>query len=91
VELGKHAYRFSLLTRAVGAIIRRMEKEVGSVIAFLRSVVSAAIAALWLAYIAHDDFGLSRQEIRTPALVAAAIIAALVAIKIVGEKSRKPK
>jgi hypothetical protein len=73
------------------AHIRGMEKAVDSVIAFLMSVVSAAFTALSLAYIAHYSFGLSRQEIRTPALVAAAVIAALVAIEIVGKKLRKPK
>jgi hypothetical protein len=68
-----------------------MGKAVGSVMAFLKSVVTAAFTALWLAYVAHYDFGLSHQEIRTPALVGAAVIAALVAIEIVGKKLRKPK
>jgi hypothetical protein len=67
-----------------------MEKAVNSVIEFLVSVVSAAFTAFWLAYIAHYNFGLSRQEIRTPALVAAAIISVLVAIEVVGKKLRKP-
>jgi hypothetical protein len=67
-----------------------MEKAVDSVIAFLMSVVSATFAALTLAYIAHYEFGLSRQEIRTPAVVGAAVIAVLVAVELFGKKMRKP-
>jgi hypothetical protein len=73
------------------AHIRRMEKAVDSVIAFLMSVVTAAFTALSLAYIAHYNFGLSRQEIRTSALAAAAIIAMLMAVEFFGKKLRKPK
>lgn len=58
-----------------------MEKAVGSIIAFFMSVVTAAFAALTLAYIAHYEFGLSRQDIRTPAVVGAAVIAMLVAVE----------
>jgi hypothetical protein len=69
-----------------------MEKEVDSVIGFLMSVVSAGFAALSLAYIAHHDFGLSREEIRTPAVAGAGVIVAmLVVIEIFGKKLRKPK
>ena len=55
------------------------------------AATTAAITALSLAHIAHYDFGLSRQEIRTPAVVAAAVIAALVAVEFFGKKLRKPK
>ena len=55
------------------------------------SVVTAAFTALWLAYIAHYDFGLSRQEIRAPAIVGAFVIAVLVAVEFFGKKLRKPK
>jgi hypothetical protein len=68
-----------------------METSVGGVLAFLMSVLTAAFAALWLAYIAHYDFGLSRQEIRIPAVVGAAVIAVLVAIEFFGKKLRKLK
>ena len=68
-----------------------METSVGGVLAFLMSVLTAAFAALWLAYIAHYDFGLSRREIRTPAVVGAAVIAVLVAIEFFGKKLRKLK
>jgi Na+/melibiose symporter-like transporter len=66
-----------------------MGKAVDSVMVFLMSVITAAFTALSLAYIAHYNFGLSRQEIRTPALVAAAVIAALVAVEFFGKKLRK--
>jgi hypothetical protein len=68
-----------------------METMVGRVLAFLMSVVAAAVTALSLAYIAHYDFGLSRQEIRTPAVVGAVVIAALVTIEFFGKKLAKPK
>ena len=54
-------------------------------------MVSAAFTALSLEYIAHYDFGLSRQEFRTPAVVGAAVIAVLVAIEFFGKKLRKLK
>jgi hypothetical protein len=68
-----------------------METTVGRVLAFLMSVVAAAVTALSLAYIAHYDFGLSRQEIRTPAVVGAVVIAALVTVEFFGKKLAKPK
>jgi hypothetical protein len=67
-----------------------MEKAVHSVIGFLRPVVSAAFVALWLAYIAHYGFGLSREEIRGVAMVGAGVIAGLVAIEFFGKQLRKP-
>jgi hypothetical protein len=36
-------------------------------------------------------FGLSRQEIRIPAVVVAAVITSLVAVEFFGKKLRKPK
>ena len=38
---------------------------------YLMAMSAATEAALTLVYIAHYDFGLSRQEIRTPAVVGA--------------------
>jgi hypothetical protein len=55
------------------------------------SVVTAGFAALALAFIAHYDFGLSREEIPTPAVVGAAVIAVLVAVEYFGKKLAKPK
>jgi hypothetical protein len=67
-----------------------MEKTVDSVIRIMMSGVTASAVAFWLAYIARYDFGLSREEIRAPALVGAGIIAALVAVEFFGKKLRKP-
>jgi hypothetical protein len=49
----------------------------------------AATTALSVAYIAHYDFGPSRQQIRTPAVIGAIVIAVLVAVEIFGKKLRK--
>jgi hypothetical protein len=68
-----------------------MEKTVDTVMRIMMSGVTASAVAFWLAYIAHYDFGLSRQEVRTPAVVGAGIIAALVAVEFFGKKLRKPK
>jgi hypothetical protein len=68
-----------------------METTVGLVLAVLMSVVAAAFTALSLGYIAHYDFGFSREEIRTPAVVGAAVIAVLVAVEFFGKKLRKAK
>jgi hypothetical protein len=68
-----------------------MEKTVDSVIRIIMSGVTASAVAFWLAYIADYDFGLSREEIRAPALVGAGIIAALVAVEFFGNKLRKLK
>ena len=54
-------------------------------------MVSAALVALPLASIAHDDFDLSPQGIRATALVGAGVIVALVAIEFFGKKLHKPK
>ena len=53
--------------------------------------ITAITTALSLAYIAHYDFGLSCEEIRTPAVVGAAAIAVLVAVEFFGKKLRKPQ
>jgi hypothetical protein len=68
-----------------------MEKRIERVLSFLTSVVAAALTAFILGHIAQDDFGLSRQEIRTPAMVGAAVIALLVAVEVFGKKLRKLK
>jgi hypothetical protein len=73
------------------AHIRGMETTVGRVLSLLMGVITAVTAALTLAYIAHYDVGLSRQEIRTPAVVAASVIAALVAAEFFGKKFGEPK
>jgi ABC-type amino acid transport system permease subunit len=55
------------------------------------ALVAAIVAASMLAYVAHDDLGLTRQEIRTPSLIAAGIIGLLLATDYFGKKLRKPE
>jgi hypothetical protein len=52
---------------------------------------TAMMTAVAIGYIAHYDLGLSRQEIREPALLGAAIIALLLAIEFFGKKLGRPK
>ena len=52
---------------------------------------TAVATASMLAYVAHDDLGLTRQEIRTPSLIVAAIIGLLVVTEYFGKRLRKPK
>jgi hypothetical protein len=66
-----------------------METTVGRVLALLMNVVTAAISALAFASIARDDFGLSPENIRVFAVLAAAVIATLVAVEFFGKKLRK--
>ena len=67
-----------------------MDKAVESVKAFITPFVAAAFTALSVAYIAQYDLGLSRQDIRTIAVVGAVIIAVLVAVEFYGKRLRKP-
>jgi hypothetical protein len=55
------------------------------------AVGTAVVTASLLAYVAHDDLGLTRQEIRTPSLIAAGIIGLLLATDYFGKKFRKPE
>jgi hypothetical protein len=55
------------------------------------AAVAAIVAASMLAYVAHDDLGFTRQEIRTPSLIAAGIIGLLLATDHFGNKLRKPE
>ena len=57
----------------------------------LASGAGAFVAAVMLGYIAHYDFGLSRDAIRNSAVTGAAIIALLVATEYFGKKLRRPK
>ena len=52
---------------------------------------AAVLAAVMLGYVAHYDFGLSREAIRIPAITGAAVIALLIAVEFFGKKLRKPK
>jgi hypothetical protein len=55
-----------------------METMVGRIVLLLMAAVMAAATAHKLLYIAHDDLGLSLHEIQAPAMIGAALIAALV-------------
>jgi hypothetical protein len=90
VELGKHARQLGLILLEPLAHISRMEKLTNRIIGFMQFATTAATAALALVFIAHYDFGLSRQQIRTPAVVGAGVISALVAVEFFGKKLRKP-
>jgi hypothetical protein len=68
-----------------------MEKTIGKLLSFLMFVVTAAFTAVTLAYIAYYELGLSREEIRTLAVVAANVAVALVVIEFFGKKLRKLK
>jgi hypothetical protein len=68
-----------------------MEKRVERVLNAMIATNIAIVVSLSLAYIAHEDFGLSPQSIRIPAVVGAAVIAVLVAIEFFGKKLRKLK
>jgi hypothetical protein len=68
-----------------------METPVDRALLFLMSVVTAAITALALALVAHFDFGLSREEIRSAAMVGAGVVTMLVAVEFFGKKLRKLK
>jgi hypothetical protein len=63
-----------------GRIIAGIEKTIEKVLSLMMAMSATTAIALSLAYIAHYDFGLSREEIRTPAVVGAAFIAVLVAL-----------
>jgi hypothetical protein len=54
-------------------------------------LASAAAAALLLVYIAHYDFGLSRQEIRSEALLGVILIAAALGADLLRRKTTKRK
>jgi hypothetical protein len=55
------------------------------------SGVAATAVALALAYIAHYDFGISREEIRAAALIGAGFIVALVAGEFFAKRMRRLK
>jgi len=67
------------------------DPNVDRIAILLGSAAGAIVAAFSLGYIAHYDFGFSRREIRTPAVIAAAVIALLLAVEYFGTRLRKPK
>jgi hypothetical protein len=55
------------------------------------AAVVAIVTAFIPEYIAHDDFGFAREDIRTPSLIAAVIIGLLLSAAYVFGRQRTPK
>jgi len=68
-----------------------MQATIDRVLVVVMSLGAAVMVAVTVGYIARYGFGLSRQAIRTSALVGAVGIIALMAVEHFGEKLRKPK
>jgi hypothetical protein len=68
-----------------------VEDRLGLMITFSVFAGSAMLVAFVLGYVAHDDIGLSRMEIRHSALIASGSIAILLAIELVRRHRHKPK
>jgi hypothetical protein len=66
-----------------------MEKVIARSLSILLYVATAAFTSVTFAYIAHFEFGLSREEIRNFAAIAASVGIALVVIHFLGKKLRK--
>jgi hypothetical protein len=49
----------------------------------------AALAALWLAHLAHSDFGIPSRTIRSDALLAACIVFGLLLIGVFSQRLGK--
>jgi hypothetical protein len=69
-----------LQTRHPGAHSQAMELIISKIVGLLVAVCTAAMVALTLGYVAHYDFGLSRLDIQTSALIGAATIAPITAL-----------
>jgi hypothetical protein len=82
----------SLENGRVPAHIRKMDRPQieAAIIMFLIAGGSATFTALMLGYVAHYNFGLSRQQIRTPAVLGAVIIAVLIAVDFFCKRLRRP-
>ena len=57
-----------------------MELILSKIVGFLICLCIAGMVALMVGYVAHYDFGLSRLDIQTSALIGAASIAPIVAL-----------
>lgn len=55
------------------------------------AVCVAACVAITLGYVALYDLGLSREAVRSGAMIAAILIAAMIAVDFFGKKLRKAK
>jgi hypothetical protein len=56
---------------------------------FMVFAVSAALAALWLGYFLHDEFGIPRHAVRNDALLSAALAGGLVIIGLYSHRFGK--
>jgi branched-subunit amino acid transport protein len=52
---------------------------------------TASLTALWMAYVLHDEFGITRQAVRTDALLSAILAAGLLVIGLYSDKLGKRK
>ena len=68
-----------------------MQATIDRLLTVIMSAAVAVMAAGTVGYIAHYDFGFSREEIRTPAFVGAVGIGALLAVEHFGKKLQKFK
>ena len=62
-----------------------------NLISWSSAAAAAVVTALALVNVAHDGFGLTREEILTRSLTAAAVIGLALATYYFGEKRRKPR
>jgi hypothetical protein len=60
--------------------------RIGSV---LIAIAMAALAALWLAHLAHSDLGIPSRTIRTDALMAALLVFGLLVIGLFSQRLGK--
>jgi hypothetical protein len=68
-----------------------METTVGRILFVLVSIALAAVGASTMLQIAYDVFGLSRENIRTVAVMAALLTGVLLAIEYFGKSLRNRK
>jgi hypothetical protein len=61
------------------------------IVTIASAVCVAGYVAITLEYVALYDFGLSREAVRSAAMIAAILIAALVAIEFFGKRFGKAK
>jgi len=81
-----------VLNDAVPTRIRRIEQEEKRIlISWSLAAVAAVVTAFALVNVAHDGFGLTREEILTRSLTAAAVIGLALATYYFGEKRRRPR
>ena len=77
--------RFRAGKRAIRAHSQAMEYILSKIVEFLIAICVASTIALTLGYVAHYVFGLSRLDVRTSALMGAAILALIFALLVATE------